>query len=203
MGRSGYLGTQACGKVAMRTYRVALVSLTVFVGALFLQGCGAKPPPPGERLRLRGNKGAACSVDRECLSGQCVSRHCTEKIAKAGVGGECEGDENCLGETVCDKTSKKCTPKFACETFRDRLERCIGEVYVKFKPTQSGDLRRMKTRAKRRFLRKINTLLYRGLCKQLTYRTTYQQGLSLKLALKQKSCAQFAKHFHAGTRPKS
>lgn len=181
-----------------RTVSVFVVATCVLVlGAV---SCSGSRPPTGERLRLKGTKGAACSYDRECKSDKCLGRRCTEKIDKVGLGGECTTDDYCHKGFHCDRSANKCAPKLKCESFSDKLRECIADVYIAFRPKASRKLRRMRARAKKRFHRKIYRILYKGLCSLTRGGASYKRSLALQRALKQTSCTEFAAHYYKGTR---
>jgi len=163
-------------------------------------GCSGSRPPTGQRLRLKGTKGAVCTYDRECQSGKCLGRRCTEKIDKVGLGGECTGDDYCMEGFHCDRSAKKCAPKLSCDAFSDKLRRCIADVYISFRPKQARKLRRMKARAKKRFFNQIYRILYKGLCRLTRGGASYKRSLALQRALKQTGCSKFAAYYYQGTR---
>ncbi len=182
--------------------RRTLSTLVVAACAILLgtAGCEGSRPPTGDQLRLRGAKGAQCSYDRECASSKCLGRRCTEKIDKVGLGGECTGDEYCKDGFLCDRGSKKCAPQLKCSKFKGKLRKCIAEVYLKFRPKQTQKLKKMRSRAKRRFFKQIYRILYKGLCSRTGSGTSYKRGVALQRALKQSDCAKFATYYHQGTR---
>lgn len=174
-----------------------VVTCALLLGAV---GCSGSRPPTGQRLRLKGAKGAICTYDRECQSDRCLGRRCTEKIDKVGLGGECTSDDYCQKGFHCDRSAKKCAPKLSCENFSDKLRECIADVYISFRPKQARKLRRMKARAKKRFFNQIYRILYKGLCGLTRGGTSYKRSLALQRALKQTSCTKFAAHYYVGTR---
>jgi hypothetical protein len=182
--------------------RQKVTAVIVVTGALLLgqASCGGSAPPPGERLRLRGAKGAQCAYDRECQSGKCLGQRCTEKIDQVGLGGECTGDDYCMQGFRCDLAAKKCAPKLECDAFSGKLRQCIVEVYLAFRPKQAPKLRRMRARAKRSFLNKIYGILYQGLCSLTRGGAGYKRSLALQQALGQTRCDKFAAHYYQGTR---
>jgi len=182
--------------------RRTLPSLLVVTCALVLgaAGCSGSRPPTGKRLRLKGAKGALCTYDRECQSNKCLGLRCTETIDVVGLGGECTGDDYCKKGFHCDRAAKKCTPKLNCDSFSDKLRRCIADVYLSFRPKQAPKLKRMRARAKKRFFTKIYGILYKGLCGITRGGASYERSLALQRALKETSCAKFAVHYNVGTR---
>lgn len=181
-----------------RNGSVFLVALCALM--LGLVSCGGSRPPTGKRLRLRGAKGAQCNYDRECASNKCLGRRCTEKIDQVGLGGECTSDDYCKKGFHCDRSSKKCAPKLDCDVFSSKLQKCIAEVYIAFRPKQSRKLKRMRAKAKRRFYKQIYRILYKGLCNLTRGGATYKRSLLLQRALRQTSCDKFAAYYHKGTR---
>jgi hypothetical protein len=149
---------------------------------------------------MRGGKGAQCTYDRECQSAKCQARQCTEKTDKVGLGKGCTDNDGCLDGLRCDTQAKKCTPAVKCSAFQAKLQRCVRDVYERFRPKQIGKLRRMRKRARTRFLRQINGILFKGLCNLTRGGVTYKRGVALKKALEQSTCKNFALHYHAGTK---
>ncbi|MFH2009756.1 MAG: hypothetical protein ABI333_24390 [bacterium] len=182
----------------MQSRDVSLLVAACVAFGLGVFGCSGSQPPKGEQLRLRGAKGAQCTYDRECLSDKCEARQCTEKIDKVGLGKECTDSDGCLDGLRCDLRAKKCVPAVQCAMFRDKLERCVQDVYERFRPKQAGKLRRMRRRARKRFLSQIHGILYKGLCDLTRAGVSLKRGIALKKALEQSNCKSFASFYHAG-----
>ncbi len=177
-----------------------LPGLFPVVCVLLWGSCDPPRPPVGQRLRLRGAKGAFCSYDRECASGTCLGKRCTEKIEKVGLGGECTSDDYCKKGFHCDTAAKKCAPNLACEKFSSKLRACALDVYIAFRPKEGRKLRRMKPRQRRRFLNRVHRILYKGLCGLTRSGASFKRSMALQRALKQKSCAKFAAYYYKGAR---
>jgi len=160
---------------------------------LWQTGCGPSAPPKGTQLRLRGTKGAICLYNRECASNECRGGHCTEKVDKVGLGGECEGSQFCLEGLYCDLKAKKCAPAIKCEDLQDRLESCIQVVYETLKPSQTARLRRMRSRTRKRFLARVNQILYSRICRATrSGGLPYKGAVRLKAAKAKTDCRAFA-----------
>jgi len=169
-------------------------------GLLFTLGSACSPsrPPKGDELRLKGRKGAICLADRECASQECRGGRCTEKIEKVGLGLWCDQHRGCKEGLYCDKKAKKCAPHIDCEKLEPRLKSCVAEVYVKFRPSQKGRLRRMRARSRRRFLQRNYRILRRLLCRATRSKSmAYERALKLKRAAGHKDCEKFAADFYA------
>lgn len=166
-------------------------SLVAF--SLTLIACEAPAPPKGDELRLKGGKSAYCLTDRECASDECRLGRCTERVEKVGQGGACQSSSGCRPGLYCDRQANKCAPAVRCEDVRDTMERCISEVYLTFRPGEKTKLRRLKASARKRFLERIQQILYSGLCKATQGGgLPYAQALKLLAASKKKDCQEFA-----------
>jgi hypothetical protein len=155
-------------------------------------------PPSGEDLRLRGGKGAICVLYNECASEDCRLGRCTEKVDRVGLGEECQGNAFCKKGLFCDLHSKKCAHAVKCEDVRDKLEKCIAEVYLAFKPGERTKLGKLRPAARSQFLQRTQSILFENLCRATRGGgLPYAQGLKFVEALKQTECGAFARSFKA------
>ena len=165
--------------------------------------CTAPAPSPGEHLRLKGGKGAVCLADRECASEKCESKQCTEKVDKVGEGEACPTPEHCTAGLVCDPQEKKCSPVVKCETYEDRVAKCIEDIYAVFRPDQQTQLKRFKDRKRKQFLEKTAQDLNRALCGAIERTVPFSVAVKLRDAAKETACPEFARALHTAIGNKS
>jgi hypothetical protein len=175
-----------------------VIGLVIGLLVLASAACSPSRPPKGDKLRLKGNKGAICLANRECASMECRGGRCTEKIEKVGLGLWCKSHKGCKDGLYCDTKAKKCAPYIQCEKLESKLKSCVADVYGKFRPSQVRRLRRMRGRSRRRFLRRSYRILRRILCRATRSKALpFKRAVKLKRAAEHKDCKQFAADFHA------